>query len=177
MTESDIEYIERSLAIKLPESFRTAVVPFGVPALQGNTDYELWDDAAALVELNQKLRAGSRFCPAWPAHFFAVGDPHGDELITIDLRQPEGAVWWFDHGIIDASGSYNLPGTFGEWAQEFYQNIRDDFKGDGHDPDGSPEALKASVNRDLKSGFVGCVVALFIAVSAVIALFFFVTKK
>jgi len=84
--------IERELGIALPESYRRAVVPFRIPALAGNTDYQFWDEPNSLVELNRKLRAGSRTRPAWPAHLFAVGDPHGDEMIALDTSSVDGPV-------------------------------------------------------------------------------------
>jgi len=106
MTDSDIMLIERELGISLPESYRQAVCPFRIPALVGNTDCQLWDDAKRLVELNLQLRAGSRARPAWPAYLFAVGNPHGDELIAVDTRSGHGPVWWLDHGCVDSKSSY-----------------------------------------------------------------------
>lgn len=42
MKDSDITMIEQELGIALPESYKRAVVPFRIPALAGNTDYQLW---------------------------------------------------------------------------------------------------------------------------------------
>ena len=98
--------IEQALTISLPESYKRAVVPFRIPALAGNTDYPLWDDAQRLVEFNRQLRAGSLLRPAWPPHLFAVGNPHGDELIALATRSPDGPVWWLDHGVVDSQSSY-----------------------------------------------------------------------
>jgi hypothetical protein len=105
MTDEDIQFIERELMITLPESYQRSVVPFRLPALIGNTDYELWDDAKSLVKLNRDLRSGSRYRPPFPPHLFAVGDPHGDEIIAIDIRHPDCPVWWLDHGIVDHQAS------------------------------------------------------------------------
>ncbi|HZB46118.1 MAG TPA: SMI1/KNR4 family protein [Pyrinomonadaceae bacterium] len=135
MTDEDIAFIERELALTLPESYRRALVPFRVPALYGSTDYELWDDAEGLVRLNRELRAGSRFRPAWPHYLFAVGDPHGDEMIAVDTRDPDGPVWWLDHGMIDHESSYQSHARFADWVEEFYRDIRQDLEGDGFDPD------------------------------------------
>lgn len=41
MTDEDVSYIERLLAIALPEAYRQAVVPFRIPALSHNTEWEL----------------------------------------------------------------------------------------------------------------------------------------
>ena len=68
--------------------------------------------------VNRELRAGSRFRPPFPHHLFAVGDPHGDEIIAIDTRQPDGPVWWLDHGIVGHQASYQshslAPDVFAE---------------------------------------------------------------
>jgi hypothetical protein len=140
MTEADIELVERELKIVLPLAYKRAVVPFQIRALAGNTDQQLWDDAAALIQLNQKLRAGSRMRPAWPLHMFAVGDPHGDELYAMDLRSPEATVWWLDHGMIDSKASYNTKQSFAKWAEEFYRDTRQDLEGDGVSADDGPKS-------------------------------------
>jgi hypothetical protein len=138
MRNEDINYIERELAVTLPESYRRALVPFGIPLLAGNTAYELWDDAEELVKLNREMRAGSRFIPAWPPHLYAVGYPHGDEMIALDTRDPEGPVWWLDHGMIDHKASYQSHARFADWVEEFYRDMRQDLEGDGFDPEGAP---------------------------------------
>jgi hypothetical protein len=138
MTNEDIELIERELKLVLPESYKRALVPFRIPALIGNTDYELWDDAGALIYLNRELRAGSRFRPPWPPYLFAVGDPHGDELIAMDTRHPAAPIWWLDHGMIDNEGSYLSHSRFEDWVEEFYRDVREDLEGDGYDPDLPP---------------------------------------
>src|SRR5689334_14955276 len=142
MKDSDIVMIEQALSISLPESYKRAVVPFRIPALVGNTDYQLWDDANGLVELNRQLRVGSRTRPPWPAHLFAIGDPHGDELIALDTRLTEGPVWWLDHGMVENKTSYQSHSKFADWVEEFYRDIRSDLEGDGIDPDGKPEGPK-----------------------------------
>jgi hypothetical protein len=149
MKDSDITMIEQALSISLPESYKRAVVPFRIPYLAGNTDYQLWDDAKGLVDLNKKLRAGSRMCPAWPPHFFAVGDPHGDEKIALDTRSPDGPVWWLDHGIVDSKASYQSHSKFEDWADGFYRDIRSDLEGDGKDPDGKPNVEKPIIGWEV----------------------------
>jgi SMI1 / KNR4 family (SUKH-1) len=166
MTEADLELIERELGITLPDSYKRALVPFPIPALVGNTDYQLWDDAPALIKLNRDLRKGANFRPAWPLHFFAVGDPHGDELIAIDLRDPNAPVWWLDHGLVDSKASYQSHTRFTDWLQEFNSDLRSDLKGDGYNPDGTPERLKADQDREMKRGYLGCLALLLLAVVA-----------
>ena len=142
MKDSDITMMEQALSISLPEYYKRAVVPFRIPSLAGNTDYQLWDDAKRLVELNKQLRTGSRTRPAWPPHFFAVGNPHDDEMIALDTRSPDGPVWWLDHGIVDSKASYQSHSKFIDWVDEFYRDTRSDLEGDGIDPDGTPKVEK-----------------------------------
>ena len=139
MTDTDISLIEQELRIKLPDSYRQALVPIHLRALEGNTDHQLWDDAKALVKLNQDLRAGKRYRPAWPPHMYAVGDPHGDELIAMDTRSPDGPVWWLDHGNVDSKNSYQSHAKFSDWVEEFYRDVRSDMESDGEDPDAKPK--------------------------------------
>jgi len=127
MKDSDIVLIEQALGISLPESYKRAVVPFRIPALVGNTEHQLWDDANGLVELNRKLRVGSRYRPAWP------------EMIALDTRSAEGPVWWLDHRVVESKASYQSHSKFADWAEEFYRDMRSDLEGDGVDPDGKPQ--------------------------------------
>ena len=173
MTDSDIQLIERALAIRLPESYKRALVPFRIPAMCGNTDFQLWDDAQRLIALNRELRDGSRFRPAWPLHLFAVGDPHGDELIAIDTRTPEGAVWWLDHGLVGSDTSYLSHPRFADWVEEFYRDTRSDLEGDGYDAEGVPEALDAAKSANAKRGFLGCFAVILVIVLSVIVFLYF----
>ena len=173
MTDSDVQLIERELAITLPESYRRAVVPFRIPAMAANTDSQLWDDAQQLITLNRELRAGSRFRSAWPAHFFTVGDPHGDELIALDTRTPDGPVWWLDHGRVDSKSSYESHPRFADWVEEFYRDTRSDLEGDGYDADGAPEALDAAQSASAKQGFFGYLAVILVIVLAVVAFIYF----
>ena len=173
MTKSDIQLIDRELGITLPESYRRAVMPFRIPAMAGNTDSQLWDDALRLITLNQELRAGGRFRPAWPPHLFAVGDPHGDELIALDTRTPDGPVWWLDHGLVGSDSSYQSHPRFADWVEEFYRDTRSDLEGDGYDADGTPEALNAAQSASAKRGFFGCFAVILVIVLAVVAFIYF----
>lgn len=175
MQDSDITMIEKSLGIKLPESYKASVVPFRIKALAGNTEFELWDDAERLVELNRELRAGSRHRPAWPVHLFAVGDPHGDELIALDTRTSEGAVWWLDHGLVDSKDSHQSHDKFADWVEEFYRDMRSDMEGDGEDPDGKPIGEQQMNFRVALLDFLS-LVCLAVAVLALMMGYFWVRK-
>ncbi|EEF62882.1 SMI1/KNR4 family protein [Pedosphaera parvula] len=166
MTKADLQLIESELGITLPDSYKRAVVPFPISALVGNTDYELWDDAQALIKLNRGLRNGAHLRPAWLPHFFAIGDPRGDELIAIDLRDANAPAWWLDHGLLDSKASYQSHARFTDWLQEFNRDLRSDLEGDGYNPDGTPENLKADQNREMKRGYLGCLLFIVLAIFA-----------
>lgn len=161
MTSEDIQLIERELGLTLPESYKQGLVPFRIPALAGNVDSLLWDDAQRLIALNQELRNGDNNRPAWPAHLFAVGDPHGDEIIAIDTRSPAGSVWWLDHGLVNSKSSYQSHTSFSEWVEEFYRNLRTDLEGDGYNAEGSPEDFKTAQDKEAKQNCISCLLVIF----------------
>lgn len=165
MTDADIDLIERELAITLPAAYRQAVVPFRIPALAGNTEERLWDDAHALIRLNREMRTGSKWCPPWPEYYYAIGDPHGDELHALDLRTPEGAVWELDHGNVDSADSFQSHERFSDWVEEFYQEQLDSLMEDGIAPEASPEELDKARRTNANKSCLGC-----LAISIVIGL-------
>ena len=161
MTDEDIQRIESSLDIVLPPVYRRTVVPFPIPALSGNTNTELWDDPARLVALNREVRAGDRWRKPWPGHLFAVGELDGESYVAIDLRDTDAPTWWIDHGHVDAKGSGQTHSRFEDWVGAYLKGLRTDLSGDGHDPDGTPQQLEASVEQEYQQSLRGC--ALFIA--------------
>jgi len=167
MTSEDIQLIEHELALTLPESYKQSLVPFRIPAMAGNDDTRLWDDAQRLVALNKELRAGDHNRPAWPGHLFAVGDPHGDEIIAIDTRSPAGPVWWLDHGLVNSKSSYQSHASFGEWVDEFYRDLRSDLEGDGYNAEGSPEDFKTAQNKEAKQNCISCLLVIFTILLAI----------
>lgn len=173
MTDAEIAFIESELGVSLPESYRQSLVPFRIPAMRGNTDSELWDDAARLVALNRELRAGTRFRPAWPSYLFAVGDPHGDELIALDTRSTDGPVWWLDHGLVDGKSSYQSHQRFADWVEQFYRDTRSDLESDGFNADGTPQDLSATRSASEKQGFLDCLAVIVVIIIAIAANIYF----
>ena len=179
MKDSDIIMIEQELGIALPESYKQAVVPFRIRALGGNIDYQLWDDAKRLIELNRRLRAGSRTRPAWPPHLFAVGDPHGDEMIALDIRSAGGPVMWLDHGVVDSKASYQSHSKFTEWVEEFYRDTRADLEGDAKNPDGEPEVERPMTGWEMLRyllSLVGVAVAVLLILLAISSIRLWIKK-
>jgi hypothetical protein len=94
-----------------------------------NTDYQLWDDARRLVALNRELRSGTytRFLPAWPLHFYDVGDPHGDEMIAIDIRNPAGPVGGWIAALSSTRRVIFRTLDFRTGVEKSYRGVRDDL--------------------------------------------------
>lgn len=165
MTSESIARIEQALGIRLPESYRAAVVPYPVPAAAGNSDCGVWDDADRLIEFNRELRSGARGgVKPWPSRFFALG--HGGDgcPYALDLSQGD-AVWWVDHGHLDNAASGKEADAFGPWAAAYFEALREDLAGDGIDPDGTPQARASAEAKGAWQSALGCLVAAVVLVS------------
>jgi hypothetical protein len=61
LTATDLDRIEAALGVALPRVYREVMTRFPIPALAGNCDTDLWDDAAALIDhCGETRRSGSR---------------------------------------------------------------------------------------------------------------------
>jgi hypothetical protein len=101
MTSADVDRIERELGVRLPDSYRKAVVNYPVPAFAGNSEVMFWDDADAIIEYNHRLRAGEEsFVDPWPTRFFALGRDGGGCSNALDLDDELAGVFWFDRAHI-----------------------------------------------------------------------------
>lgn len=156
MTDDELNRIEQLLAIRLPQSYRTRMMSFPVPAAAGNSDLDVWDNAQRLIEFNLELRRGAPGgVKPWPSHFFAVGHPGDGCPRALDLREGD-ALWWVDHCSLENPGSYKEADSFFNWADEYFAVLREEMLGEGIDPDGTPEAMAASEAKSARAGAVGC---------------------
>jgi hypothetical protein len=137
MTESDLKSIESKLSIQLPEVYRQRMLDFPVRACGGNSDTDLWDEAAAIVRYNQELRSAR----AWPAHMFAIGGRDGCP-VAIDLRKSEAPVWWVEAESFKTVGTGQTHASFTSWTTDYVKDMRHDLEADGLDPDSSPAEKK-----------------------------------
>jgi hypothetical protein len=165
VTELDFQFIEGNLSLRLPEEYRKVMCPFHVRAYVGNSDTELWDDAAALVELNQKLRSE----PDWRPSLFAVGELDG-ATTAIDLSTAGLDVWWIDRAI-QAPGTGPKNQSFVDWSSELLQQMRTGEYMDGFDPENDPPGTRtqskpATVWTVL--GSVGAIVGIAIVIALII---------
>jgi hypothetical protein len=156
MTEDDLQRVETTLAIKLPASYRAAMIAFPGPAFAGNTDTEIWDDADAVIAFNAELRRGaSGGVKPWPHHMFAMGHAGDGSPSAIDLRSPDAAVWWVEKCHLDGVGTAQSHSSFNEWLTGYVSDLRHDSE--VFDPDGTPAARQAALAADARHGCLGLV--------------------
>lgn len=178
MKTEDIRRIEQALGITLPESYRTRMVPYPVPAAAGNTDLAVWDDADRLIEFNEELRRGAPggVLP-WPAHFFAIGHAGDGCPYALDFRAGD-AVWWIDHGHLDNPSSQQEVDSFAAWADKYFATLREEMVGELVDPDGTPQQRAAVEKKNARgtmlSYALGCALLALIIVAVTIGIKFLV---
>lgn len=166
MTPAELDRIEGELGIGLPETYRRAVDPYPIPALCGNTEWMFWDDADALIALNNELREGGRTRSPWPPRFYALGQDGGGCSDAIDLDDPEHGVFWFDRQHIDVSDGDRSDEKLSAWiARQIVDSTRD-LEDGGIDPSGTPEERALIQERNSKDACL----PLFLLVAGVIAI-------
>lgn len=171
MTDSDIERIKRELKITLPKSYKKAVVPFLVPALMGNTDWKLWDNAERLIALNLALRRSEIITPLLPSHLFAIGDSHNGGVVLLDTADAYDPVFWCGLDDNEMHGIQPSQARFADWAEEFYRSTRSLLEAGGYDPDGSPEHLRVSETASVGERIVVCLGLVVVIVLAIVLYF------
>jgi hypothetical protein len=155
MTDEDLRRIEAELSITLPEAYRAVVRAFPVPAHVGNDETPIWDDAAALIRLNQELRAGKIGKP-WPPELFAVGAEDDGSRYALDLGSSDASVFWVDR-VLDGEHGKRVP--FAQFAEQTFSELRADLEANGVGPKATREKRKAAEDQAVKSEFLGCIVA------------------
>ena len=153
MDEAELDRIQSELRIELPSSYRESMSKYPIPACAGNVDTYLWDSATDLIQANLSLREGTPWrVPAWPSHVFFLGYPEGaTDGYAIDLRQPEGPVYWVDHFHLDLSEG-PVSQSFAEWAKNYVRDFTRDLESDGVDPQGLPRDRDVVELANARSG-------------------------
>ncbi len=138
MNISDLARVESELQIELPPSYRESMCSFPIPACAGNSDTYLWDSADWLIRANLGLREGTPWrVPPWPSFVFFLGRVEGGtDAYAMDLRQPEGPIYWADHFHLDLPSGHACP-SYSEWLESYVRGFRNDLELSGIDPDGS----------------------------------------
>ena len=148
MTDADLNSIEAALDIKLPGSYRAEMLEYPIPALAGNSDAYLWDNATALINENLILRRGGPGgLQPWPNHFYCLGRAGGGDVYAIDLRESHATVWWVDHSHLDLLSSGKTHESFKEWLTEFVRDTIHDLECDGISSDCSPNERQAVYDK------------------------------
>ena len=167
MVEDDLNRIERELQIALPEAYRHLMVNFPVPALAGNTDSGLSDNADQLIKDNQEMRGATWWLPLeWPEYFYCLGVDGGGSSHALDLRGPDGPVIWADRCHLDPDDPTAQP--FSKWAAQQVADLRFDLEANGYSPDWTPQELKRAQDRDMSSGCKAVVVFIIVTVAVVV---------
>jgi hypothetical protein len=176
MTLDDIALIENELKIVLPPGYIAAVTPFPIPALVGNTDTNMWDNAEALIKFNRELREKSNYRTAWPSHLYAMGRDHGGCQDAIDLSDPSFPVYWVDREQWEDALKSKPVEKFDRWILNQLKETLSDFYHNGEDPDAIPEQLQKNRDKINKSDFVSCLWGLLI-IGALISLLIYFAKR
>lgn len=133
MEKEELRRVSRELDISLPDSYVSTMEEYPVPALAGNADTDLWDDADAIIERNRELREGVGAPASWPPSSFLHGGPTFRSRERDRPSYPEGPVWWVDHCDVDAKSSGVISPSFRQWVDEWNATARDDLAKDGVD--------------------------------------------
>jgi hypothetical protein len=96
MTTQQLQMIESTLNVVLPEAYKQVMASYPWPAYQGSTEASLWDDPSAIVEQTQAQRAGFGDSPQWPQNFVVIGDE--DDACPYALDCATGRIVQTDHG-------------------------------------------------------------------------------
>lgn len=97
MTTNDFAEIESSLAVQLPENYRTLLSGPTCPVL-GETG--LFDDPSLIIARTLEQRSGYGGAPAWAKQFVYVGDQ--EDACPYALDCGSGRVVQTDHGNLAA---------------------------------------------------------------------------
>jgi hypothetical protein len=155
MNLADLDRIEAELSIRLPDAYRDTMLEFPIAACVGNSDTDLWDDAAALIRFNLELRRGAPGgVPPWPPHLFALGHGGDGSPYALDLRDPSLPVWWVDHGAVASPGSGPVGSGFADWFRRYVDDVVHDLEADGIDPRGTPKERDLAEARNARQSCV-----------------------
>jgi len=97
LTASDLDRIERELALRLPANYRALVINYPDALGPSGPDYELLDDPQQLIDINKLYRAQGFFGMPWPEHYYSIGGDGSGNDYYLDLRVEPSPVYFADH--------------------------------------------------------------------------------
>lgn len=109
MYTGDLDAIEQRLGVRLPRFYREFVSNY--PNLPEDSSdiaaFEILDDPARLIALNEALRSGIVPGLAWPEGLFVVGESGCGDYYAIGLDGQSEAVlcWNHEHGEFEESSA------------------------------------------------------------------------
>lgn len=93
MTPKDIQEIETTFSIALPQAYVDAICPYSFPSESSLANYAMLDSKEWLVELNQRLRTNGWNGADWPQHYFVIGYDGGECYYFLDVSQNDTKVF------------------------------------------------------------------------------------
>jgi hypothetical protein len=122
MTPSDFEQLERSLGIRLPDTYRDAMLAYAFPPDSPAAELWLPDHAKTTLETNRQIRAVTLDGRPWPQHLIAIGGDGGEEMYLLDCATSPYAVLVFD---IETGGTRPCAASFTEFLDKQWKALRD----------------------------------------------------
>ena len=164
MTEDELDQIERSLGVSLPDDYRRIAQQYPIKFNAGRDELAIWDNAARLIERNREHREKDD----WPQQLYFMGDDGAGWQYAIDLDGDPPHVVIVEFGDVSTaspalpeSSDNSEPTGFGQWIHEYLSSLRDDGVDINADKWPPSESWTASI---------GCVVAGLIVLTIVIAI-------
>jgi hypothetical protein len=123
MTNEDLDRIEQHLELSLPQNYRKMILSFPIPVSKGRAEPPLWDVANDVISANDEYRRGYGGAPAWPAHYFFIGDDGTACPFLLDLSQTPATLLQLDHG--NPGAVLNRWTNIEIWMAEYLEEIGD----------------------------------------------------
>lgn len=116
MSPDELQSLESSLGLNLPEPYRRALLQYPLPRDPNSTEMWLLESLAQVRELNQGWRKRGR-----PPGMVVIGDDGGEEPYVLDTRAPPYPVLAYSYETDDLEP---YAGSF----EEFVERQRQEFQ-------------------------------------------------
>jgi hypothetical protein len=123
MTNEDLNQIERQLGLTLPRDYRQMILSFPISVSKGKAEPPMWDMLNEVITANNDYRRGYGGTPAWPDHYFFIGDDGAACPFLLDLSQNPAKLLQLDHG--NPNVVLNRWSSLESWMAEYLEEIGD----------------------------------------------------
>lgn len=96
MTETDVDRIESSLAVTLPDEYRRLLMEFPSDLSADWARHEIFCSADWIIKQTQSTRLGA-IKRRWPTHMIVIGDSGCGDFYCLDLSDRPASVVCWDH--------------------------------------------------------------------------------